>query len=119
MGKQRFVSPNTVRLELSEGDWLEVKEQLTYGERQELLLRDVQMTAAFTDERDIKVDMQLINIRDMAMWIVDWSFEDANGKRVPVSIESIKALSEDAAEEVEAALMAHKEAQEKNAPTSA
>jgi hypothetical protein len=119
VGKQRFVSAETVRLELTDGDWIEVKRELSYGEQQELFLRDVQMTGLAGGERNVSVDLQLINIRDMAMWIVDWSFEDAKGKRVPVSIDSIKALATDAAEEVDEALTAYKLSLEKNAVTSA
>jgi hypothetical protein len=119
MARNRFVSAETVRLELTDGDWIEVKRELSYGEQQELFLRDVQMTGLAGGERNVSVDLQLINIRDMAMWIVDWSFEDAKGKRVPVSIDSIKALATDAAEEVDEALTAYKLSLEKNAVTSA
>jgi hypothetical protein len=119
MGRNRFVSNEIVRLDLSDGDWIEVKSELSYGEQQSLFLGDVQMTGMFGGEKDVKVDLEMINIRDMVMWIVDWSFEDAKGKRVPVSLESIKALTGSTAEEVDAALTAHKLAMEKNAPTSA
>ena len=119
MGKQRFVSAETVRLELTEGDWIEVKSELSYGEQQNLLLGDSQVTRVEGGVKEVTVDLELINIHDMAMWLVDWSFVDANGKRVPVSVESIKALSVDTAEEVDAALTEHKLAREKNAPTSA
>ena len=36
MGKNRFVTPDTARVELSDGDWIEIKERLTYGEQQRL-----------------------------------------------------------------------------------
>ena len=119
MARNRFVSAETVRLELTEGDWLEVKRELTYGEQQNLLLGDTQVTRVEGGVKEVTVDLELINIRDMAMWIVDWSFEDANGKRVPVSIDSIKALSTDTAEEVDAALTEYKLAMGKNVATSA
>ena len=36
MAKFRFIKPDTTRLQLSEGDWIEVKKILTYGEQQRL-----------------------------------------------------------------------------------
>lgn len=112
MGKRRFASAGTTRLELSEGDWVEVKDELSYGERQRLLAAGVRMNGL--DTAEVTVDWTAINVLDMELWLVDWSFTDEQGKPVPVSADAIRALTEEAAAEIDAALTAHKQRAEKN-----
>lgn len=119
MGKNRFASADTVRLELTEGDWIEVKSEISYGERQTLIAAGVQASAGADGKSSVVMDFAAINVRDMATWIVDWSFCDAKGKPVAVSVAAIEALNEETAAEVDAALKAHKLRAEKNAPTTA
>lgn len=118
MGKNRFASTETVRLDLSEGDWIEVKDELSYGERQVLMSVGVKRTGITEETRAVEIDWSVINVADMAMWIVDWSFTDDAGARVPVSEDSIRALSLEAATEVNEALKAHKARAEKNGMTT-
>lgn len=118
MGKNRFASVETVRLDLSEGDWIEVKDELSYGERQTLMAVGVRRTGLTEGAREVEIDWSVINVADMAMWITDWSFTDEAGARVPVSEDSIRALSLDAANEVNEALKAHKARAEGNVTTA-
>lgn len=119
MAKHWFVTPETVRVDLGDGDWVEFKKELSYGERQELALADMRFTGFLQGEQDISLDLAQINIRSMAMWIVDWSLCDDAGNPMPVSVASIKALSSEAAGILEEALEKHKAEQEKNAVTTA
>jgi small-conductance mechanosensitive channel len=118
MGKHRFASTETARLELTEGDWIEVKDELSYGERQVLMSVGVKRTGVTEETRAVEIDWSVINVADMAMWVVDWSFTDDVGVRVPVSEDSIRALSLEAANEVNEALKAHKARAEKNVTTT-
>ena len=105
MGKCRFVTPNTVRLELSDGDWIEVKSQLTYGE--EKRLSSAGMRYKDQSGEGFSLDLERYNIERLSAWITDWSFDDADGKRVGVSNGAIWALDPDAAREIELALTTH------------
>ena len=102
MGRSRFVIPNTVRLELSEGDWIEVKERLTYGEQQALAGASLdKMTPGSTD---IAINLQRYDIMRLDTWIVRWSFCDANGKAVKKTRDAIAALDPATAKEINDAL---------------
>lgn len=110
--RNRFVTPETTRLDLTDGDWIEVKARLSYGEQQKL------NTAALTrlstsDGKDtgIELDMARYGIERLLCWIVDWSFTDIRGKSVSVNASSVANLDTDTVAEIEAALGQHIEAQ--------
>lgn len=106
MSRNRFVLPETVRLELSEGDWIEVKKRLTYGEQQRLA--GGALKPKLTDgEIDISLDLETHSILRLSTWIVDWSFCDTKGKQVEVDRDAIASMDPDTAEEIEDALTAH------------
>lgn len=117
MGRNRFVVPGITRLELSDGDWIEVKSRLTYGEQQRLA------GGAFTGGRatadglgTLDIDVERYAVLRLETWLTDWSFCDENGKAVKLSPAAIAALDPDSADEITAGLDAHIErlATEKN-----
>ena len=106
MTKHRFVTAATVRLELSEGDWIEVKERLSYGEQQRL----TGMAVGRAGDGGIHLDYARYEIERLATWLVDWSFRDDQDKPVALSKKAIENLDPDTADEIDAALNAHIEA---------
>ena len=119
MSKYRFVEPDIVRLELSEGDWIEVKKELTYGEQQRLsnaAMTRFQEAGSATPR--VELDFERYQIVRLKTWLVAWSFRDLAGKPVEITANSLSALHPDAAAEIDAALTAHIEALEtaKNSP---
>lgn len=95
----RFVSTESVRLDLSDGDWIEIKKELSYG--------DMQSVASQT-----RGDFTASEINIVAAYLLDWSFKDAHDK--PVSIESdaqkvaaLRNLTQAAFREIDAAIEAH------------
>jgi hypothetical protein len=113
VSKQRFVTPETVRLELSDGDWIEVKGRLTYGEQQHL--SGSALKSASFGTSDLTIDYEAYAITRLETWLVDWSFVGAKGQQVPVSLSAISNLDPATAAEIDAALTAHIEALEKKA----
>jgi hypothetical protein len=92
MSKNRFVVPSTVKAELSEGDWIELKEWLTYGEQQRLASSALsRMTNAGADA-GIDLDFEKHSLMRMETWVVDWSFVGPNGKPVEITRRAISAL---------------------------
>ena len=96
------VAPETVRLDLGDEQWVEIKRELNYGE-----MSDV---AEATRGSLVKAQLQLI-----AAYIVDWSFVDGEGKRLPVDssadrIGVLRAMSTEAVTAIDAAISAHAEA---------
>jgi hypothetical protein len=104
--RNRFVTPATVRLELSDGDWIEIKERLTYGEERKLANSALVATSA----NGFQVDLARAQLLRMEIWLTDWSFVDNNGKSVPLTPSAIQNLDPDTAEEIIAALDAYQEA---------
>ncbi len=114
MSRSRFVQPATVRLALSDGDWVEAKARLTYGEQSRL------EAAAFGNLKGIKpgqdaevgFDFAAFQLARLQVLIVAWSFRDEQNRPVAVSRSAIEALDPDAAAEIADALERHLEAEE-------
>jgi hypothetical protein len=107
MPKFRFVTPAVVRLPLSESDWCEIKEQLTYAEQQRLsgaMLRTVKTAAG---DNEMGVDFARYAVLRLQMYLTDWSFKDEADKPVALSPAAIENLSQDAAAEINDALDAY------------
>jgi hypothetical protein len=131
MSRNRFVEPETVKLDLSDGDWIEVKKELTYGEEQRLagaamtsmnIQSDADKAKTQTEEGDgVRVNLQneRFAIARLYTWLVDWSFTNAKGKRVEVSREAIANLSASTAHEIDDALTAYIASREEAAKNAA
>lgn len=118
MSRNRFVTPDTVRLPLSDGDFIEVKRRLTNGERRRLNTAALGKSIPVgLDVTEVAINFEEMGIARALAYIVDWSFED-DGRRVPVSREAFLSLDEETAAEIDAALDAHVETQAGNSPTA-
>jgi len=100
----RFVQPEIVRLDLSDGDWLEVRKELSTGEARRAMAKTIKSMRA--DGR-IEPDLEMLGRAEIAAFIVDWSFVDANDKRVPFTDAALDNLTQDAYAEIETAVRAH------------
>ena len=121
MARNRFVVPNTVRVDISDGDWVEIKEKLTYGEQKRLETGAMgKMTASGATDPGISLDFERYNLMRLYTWLVAWSFVDENGERVKITLDAIAALDTETAQEIDDVLTAHIEAleEEKNAETT-
>lgn len=104
----RFVTPETVQLELSDGDWIEVKERLNLWEREQLTGTALGGLSASGDgDAQVGLNYARYAIQKLETWLVDWSFVDGDDKRVEVSLDAIRNLDPDTADEIDAALDAH------------
>ena len=113
-----FVKPEAQRVELTEGQWIEVKKYLTAGE-------ELTITQAFTAMRQgregeqptVEIDMKRCRIMRCAIYLLKWSLTDWDDKPVPVTEASLEALDPDRLKEIETAIEAHSKRmeEEKNA----
>lgn len=74
MPRPRVVLPSTERVDLSDGDWLELKRELAYGESLEL------SNASRLEGGTI--DLKDYYLLRAALYIVDWSFVDDKGAHI-------------------------------------
>ena len=107
MSRCRFVQPKIVRLPLTEGEWVDVKRELSYGEQTDMYAA---MRKQFGAGTVPVLDLTLIGRARMGAYLLAWSLVDAEGTPVPVSPAAINNLDADTAREIAAALEAHDEA---------
>jgi hypothetical protein len=114
--RARFASGAAVKLPLSEGDWVLVHAELTYGQQRRLAsagLTGVPDALAEQVKGDrLSIDLARYDLERLVTWVLDWSFRDADGDHVVVSREAIESLHPETAAEINQALDAHIEALE-------
>lgn len=104
----RFVTPETMRLELSEGDWIEVKERLNLWERDSLSGIPIEGLGVESTKMPLEgKTYALYTLQRFKTWLVRWSFTDEEGKQVELSLDAIRNLDPDTADEITDALDAH------------
>jgi len=127
MGRSRLVKSNTVRIAISDGDWIDVHRRLNAGEQ-----RKVYDLSRGPDgpEGELKIDRVRAGIATVIGYLVDWSFGEADPslairykpEAVPAAIDAIdhQTFVEilRAIEAHEAAMQAERTA-EKNVPAGA
>jgi hypothetical protein len=110
MGRVRFVKPEVVRIPLTDGDWVDVKKRLTVGEARRATQSFV---GHFNADGSRTPNMELLGMGMVLAYVVDWSFVDAQDKRVSVSLDAIKNLDQATYSEIDEAISAHVEAVER------
>jgi hypothetical protein len=108
--RDRFASGAAVRLELSDGDWVLVHAELTYGQQRRLASAGLSVPDALAAQGagpQLSVDWAAYHVERLCTWLMDWSLVDADGAHVDLSREAIEALHPDSAAEIDAALDAH------------
>lgn len=100
----RFVTPEIVRLPLSEGDWIEVKKRLTVGEAR---TATTSFIGKFHGDGSRTPNPEMLGMGWVFAYLVRWSFRDANDLPVSVSLDALKSLDLDSYREIEEAIEAH------------
>jgi hypothetical protein len=125
MARTRFVTPETHRLTISDGEWLLVKKRLTAGEARRAFGRQVKRMAV---NETTEIDPNQVGLSMMVEYLIDWSLLDPAGKPVVIRNTTpaergaiLEGLDPDTFAEIWSALTAHEAAmeaereQEKNA----
>jgi hypothetical protein len=122
----RFVRPEVVRLQLSGGDFIDVKKELNTGESRRVFAR---MARDMTPGENVKLDPQQVGMAKVVEYLIGWSFTDEDGRPVPLPESPemkeavISNLHIDTWNEIRLAVDEHEErvdaqrAQEKKVPT--
>jgi hypothetical protein len=113
MGGPRFTDFQAVRrVDLSDGDWVEFRKELSFSETQAVESGALVSRMGKTQEIEVEVDWPSYEVVRLASWISDWSFVDADGLREPPTRDAIRKLNQATAQELTAALDAHINASE-------
>ena len=106
MGRNRFISGHTVRIELSDGDWIGIKSELSWGERCQLFgLARVSYDPATQEKAG--VNWERYQIERAALFLTAWSFCGSDGTTMALSRETIARLDAVTAAEVYEAIDRH------------
>jgi hypothetical protein len=106
MGRNRFVTPEIVRIPLSDGDWIEVKKRLSVGESRQATTSFI---GRFHGDGSRTPNPEMLGMGWILAYLVRWSFRDGNDLPVGVSLDALKALDLDTYAEIEKAIEAHEE----------
>ena len=104
MARCRFVQPEVDRLQLSDGDYVDIKRELSAGEQNDLL---GDLIEDYTAGEKVKLKPKEVARARLRAYIVGWSFTDPDGRPVPVSASSIYNIDQDTQAEIVAAIDAH------------
>lgn len=108
--RNAFVTPEIIRRALPDSElWVELKAELSYGEKQRLtgaLMTSIQRPGAAADAVSA-VDLEGWHVLRLLTWLVDWNFEDANGKRVEITRAAVVNLRPEIGEAVDAIIDAY------------
>jgi hypothetical protein len=113
-----FVAPETVRLDLPEGEWIEVKKELTKGERDKInamLIKEVRQDGRMTP------DFEMMSKAEVLGYLVDWSLKNGDEK-IPVEtdadrLSAINNMTEDGFDYLSKAVKMHVEKLEAEKPS--
>ena len=117
MGKKNwFVKPEIVRLDLGDGEWIEIKKRLTVAEQRKL------QTAGFNkistpadgseDTPSVDIDWSRMTLARVLTYLTEWSIRDDKDKPVRITEATIGTLDPDAFAEIDDAIEKHIEAME-------
>jgi hypothetical protein len=112
MGRNRFLQPETVRIDIGDGDWILVKKRLNIGEQRKAhaaVIKEVRADGRVTP------DLEMLGKAEVIAYLLDWSLCDAHGKPVRVDNEGAKAaaidnLTQEDFEIISGAIAAHADA---------
>jgi hypothetical protein len=116
MGRCRFVQPESLRLELSEGDWIEIKRRLSIGEKKRA---EVAVVSEFRGNGRMTPNYDAMGGKAQVMaYLLEWSLKDASDKPVAIDTDGKKSaaldqLDEETFEEISDAIERHATAQKK------
>jgi hypothetical protein len=110
--KLRMVKPNVVRLDLGDGEWIEVREELSVGEQRKAFGSAVKGTVTTPDGTRTEYDTPKLSFALVVAYLVDWSVRGADDKPVDISTlekrrAAVEALDAESFDAIEAAVDRH------------
>lgn len=112
----RFAPTIGVRLELSDGEWIEIRNELTAG-----IARQVNSSAlarlvaddSTESGRAVTLDWKKMSVERVFAYLIAWSAKDDHGKPVKITRDAVAELDEASFDEIENAITKHVETRDK------
>lgn len=106
MASSWFVDPDSVRLDLPDGQWLLVKKELNAGDTRAIFSDLVKSMPA--GER-AQLDPSKVGLTKIVRYVLEWSLQDKAGKPVPFSEAALLGLKPERYQAISDAIDAHDE----------
>lgn len=119
MGWNWYVKPESERIDLGDGEWIEVKKELTVGETKEILSRSTKYVTV--DGSVVGVtDASVLDVELVLAYLVGWSARDEKGVSLPLSRATLLAQSRSNYQTISRAINKHnsERVKEKNVQSS-
>lgn len=96
MAKNRFINDSTKKVELEGGDWIKIKQELSFEEYQAIMksadLSKMKELKDEVDDRTMDFSNFDIAIPLLKAALIDWSFMDVGGNKMECTHENIDKL---------------------------
>lgn len=102
--KLRFVQPDVTRIDLGDGEWIEVKRELTAGEQRRAM---TSMIGRIDLKGSVTPNLDMLGKAEVLAYLVDWSARDAADKPVPLTEDALDALAPASYKAIAEAVEAH------------
>jgi len=115
MSRNRTTKPETTRLFISDGDWIEVKTTLNNGDNKRLEAAGLKPPVMIDGRIIAPIDWAVHDIERALIFLTDWSFRGFDDHDLPLNRDSVMAIDPETFEEVNKAILEHviKQAKEK------
>lgn len=83
------------RIELTDGDWADIKKKMAYGDEQALAAYYMKVNAQFEDIKKgiaVEFDLKTGNVMLLVQNIAAWSIKDREGNPAEISLENVSRL---------------------------
>jgi hypothetical protein len=107
MAESWLVHPDLLRLSLSDGQFLDIKRELTFGEHRKMLAGQMKLV-----DGEYVRDLEKIGVTLILAYVVAWSLVDRDGRPLPCDEATLVSLQPHRVEEIRRALDAHLEREE-------
>src|SRR3990172_11675596 len=97
MGRCRFVQPDTVRLTISDGDWIDVKKRLSVGEKRKA---EASIVADVRPDGRVTPNLEMMGGKAQVLaYLLDWSLRDAQDRPVKIETDAKRSAAIDQLDE--------------------
>lgn len=109
----RFAKPNVVRIDMGEGEWIEVMEELSVGAQRKAYTSAIKGSVKLENgDTRTEYDAQKLSFALVCAYLVDWSARDEQGKGIDLSdpakkLSILEALTPEAYDALDEAIDAH------------
>ena len=112
MPRNRFVVAESVRYELSDGDWVEFKKRLNYGEVKRLTTSGLNLVGDMGNNPRYDLSIERFEENKRVIWLSAWSFANGKGRLMEITADNVGALEPETVAEIDLALAKHMGAME-------